>query len=286
MYTAVQYYSDYPEEKTVIGNSVFKYRYFKNPKSEKTLVLLTGGIGFSDLFYMHFNRFAKDFSVITFDYPIEYPTIGSLADAVSELLKSLGIKAWLVGQSLGGVVAQVIAYKHPEIVEGLVLSNTACLSGEMSTEARKFLMKMLKTEERLKPIVRIMPFGIYKKMCTGVLRKMAGKNLNGEERLIIDEMCRLTDRLMNRPYEYHMIDFLCDSINYQEMTKNDFMKWEGKIMLILSEDDDTFSNAVKDSLIAQMPNPTVVSDLGGGHLTMIIHPDEYIGTVTEFIKNN
>ena len=29
-----------------------------------------------------------------------------------------------MGQSLGGVVAQVIASRHPEVVEGLVLSNT------------------------------------------------------------------------------------------------------------------------------------------------------------------
>ena len=33
---------------------------------------------------------------------------------------------------MGGVVAQVIASRHPEVVEGLVLSNTCSLSGSMS----------------------------------------------------------------------------------------------------------------------------------------------------------
>ena len=37
-----------------------------------------------------------------------------------------------LGQSLGGVVAQVIASRHPELVEGLVLSNTCSLSSSMS----------------------------------------------------------------------------------------------------------------------------------------------------------
>ncbi|MFR5809443.1 MAG: alpha/beta fold hydrolase [Flavonifractor plautii] len=39
-------------------------------------------------------------------------------------------KVWLVGQSLGGVVAQVVASRHPEVVGWS--SNTCSLSGSMS----------------------------------------------------------------------------------------------------------------------------------------------------------
>ena len=52
---------------TLSGGKPFTYRYYKNPNAKATLALLTGGIGLSDLFYKHFARFAKDFSVLTFD---------------------------------------------------------------------------------------------------------------------------------------------------------------------------------------------------------------------------
>lgn len=117
---------------TVSSGKLFTYRYYQNPQAKATLVLLTGGIGLSDLFYKHFARFARDFSVLTFDYQLQFGDNGEFADAVAELLRHLKEKVWLVGQSLGGVVAQVIASRHPEVVEGLVLSNTCSLSGNIS----------------------------------------------------------------------------------------------------------------------------------------------------------
>ena len=50
---------------------------------------------------------------------------------MSELLHCLKEKVWLIGQSLGGIVAQIIAVHHAEVVEGLVLSNTCSLSKAM-----------------------------------------------------------------------------------------------------------------------------------------------------------
>ena len=105
---------------TVSSGKLFTYRYYQNPQAKATLVLLTGGIGLSDLFYKHFARFARDFSVLTFDYQLQFGDNGEFADAVAELLRHLKEKVWLVGQSLGGVVAQVIASRHPEVVEGLI----------------------------------------------------------------------------------------------------------------------------------------------------------------------
>ena len=36
---------------TVSSGKLFTYRYYQNPQAKATLVLLTGGIGLSDLFY-------------------------------------------------------------------------------------------------------------------------------------------------------------------------------------------------------------------------------------------
>ena len=67
---------------TVSSGKLFTYRYYQNPQAKATLVLLTGGIGLSDLFYKHFARFARDFSVLTFDYQLQFGDNGEFADAV------------------------------------------------------------------------------------------------------------------------------------------------------------------------------------------------------------
>ena len=76
---------------TVSSGKTFTYRYYQNPQAKATLVLLTGGIGLSDLFYKHFARFARDFSVLTFDYQLQFGDNGEFADAVAERATSIHI---------------------------------------------------------------------------------------------------------------------------------------------------------------------------------------------------
>ena len=89
-----------------------------------------------------------------------------------------------------------------------------------------------------------------------------------QEKAIIKELCGAMLKLLIKPYECHMIDFLCDAGNYFEMTQDDFAPWKGWVLLILSEDDSIFSQACKDVLSVIMQHPDVVTNLTGGHLAM------------------
>lgn len=262
----------------------FTYRYHKNEKADATLVLLAGGIGLSDLFYLHFERFARDFSVLTFDYQIQFEDNKRFAAAVAELLETLGIRAWLVGQSLGGIVAQIIAKNYPQVVAGLVLSNTCSLSAEMPPEAYDFLMKMIRRQEKDKKQLKYIPFGLFKRlMKLAVMKKMA-PTFTQEEKRLMEGLCDAMLTLLTKPYELHMIDFLIDAKNHFGMHPADFAPWQGKVLLILSEDDHTFNQACKDSLIELMPRPKVVTDILGGHLALLVKLEQYADTVTRFIK--
>ena len=100
----------------------------------------------------------------------------------------------------------------------------------------------------------------------------------------MEELCGAMLELLTKPYEYHMIDFLCDAENYFGMTEQDFARWDDKVLLILSEDDTTFTSACRKDLISLMPSPTVLTDLTGGHLALMVRLEQYADLVTEFIQ--
>ncbi len=51
-------------ENIAYSNAEFSYRYYRNPVARATVVLLPGGIGLPDLFYLHFERFADTTTMI------------------------------------------------------------------------------------------------------------------------------------------------------------------------------------------------------------------------------
>lgn len=278
------FYQKYPQQIMVLGDGrKFQYRYYKTADAKATLVLLTGGIGLSDLFYLHFERFAQDFSVITFDYQIPYGNHTEFADAVAELLNRLGEKVWLVGQSLGGIVAQIIAKLHPDVVEGLVLSNTCSLAKDMGEDAYCHLMGMIQSQKKSKRLLAVLPFSLFKKMIKWAVMKKKTADFTEKEKALMEGLCDAMLELLTKEYEYHMIDFLIDAEHHFGMVPEDFVRWRGKVLLILSEDDLTFNQACKDSLIAVMPEPAVVTDITGGHLALLVKLDKYAATVAEFI---
>lgn len=274
----------YPLQKMQINGADFTYRYYKNDSAKTTLVLLTGGIGLSDLFYAHFDRFARDFSVITFDYHEAYPTLAELADAAAVLFEKLGVKVWLVGQSLGGVCAQIFTKLHPENIEGLALSNTTSLAEDMGGEGLACLENMIAGQKKTRRMVKLIPFGIFKKIIMKSLDKKTEK-LPEESREAFGEMTDIMLELMTKKYELHMIDMLIDCENHLNMKPSDFERFRDRVLLILSDDDETFNDECKKSLIKLMPEPTVITDMGGGHLGALMQIDEYAEKVTDFIMN-
>lgn len=280
-----EYYEKYPMQKMTLDNGKeFVYRYYKNNLSDKSLVLLTGGIGLSDLLYLHFDYFAKDFSVITFDYQLSYDNTKEFTDAVAKVLRKLNTKAWLVGQSLGGIIAQIIAREHSDVVDGLVLSNTCSLSKDMNKEAYDQLLDMIKRQAKSKKMLKLIPFGLYKKMIVkAVMKKVSA--FSEEEKATMKGICDTLMKILTKDYEIHMINFLADTVNHYGMRKEDFQIWNNKVLLLLSEDDHTFNQSNKDALIEIMPNPKVVTDITGGHLALLIRLEKYAEVVKSFIQS-
>ncbi len=275
----------YPEQTENINGKIFPYRYYKNENSNKTVVLLTGGIGLSDLLLFHFEEFSKSYSVISFDYPIAYSSIQELVEAIAELIKKLNVTVFLIGQSLGGFIAQILAQQHPEIVEGLILSNTGTLSAELDEKGTQCFRNMMKRIDKSLLMIKLVPFGIVKKNIKKAVLKKVTYLLSEEEKNVMSEICDEMINTLTKEYEIHMTLLLKDLQKHWNMKKSDFLRFQNRVLLILSDDDFTFDESIKRALIDIMPSPKVITDIRGGHLALLLKIDKYTNSITSFINN-
>lgn len=269
-------------KQTKIINKV-KFEYRLGGEGEKAIVLLVGGLGMSDILCNHAREFAKDFKVLLFDYPYSFDNNIDLADGIATLIRELGIgKVALVGQSYGGFIAQMIAKRHKDIVSELILSNTGCMSEEMDESDMESMHVMINKFKKVEWIARVIPIALLRKKFIKQ-SMMHLKECTHEERQYMQELFELIFAELTNRGERHMCRLMADLINIRN-GRQDFAYLDGKVLLILSKDDETFTESIKCRLINLMQNPKICYDLGGGRLALFLNIDRYIALVKSFIS--
>ncbi|MBP5609124.1 MAG: alpha/beta hydrolase [Lachnospiraceae bacterium] len=127
-----------------VGDTEMYYVSFGSGK--KKLVVLPGlsdGLatvkGKAWILSSSYKKFFKDYTVYMFSRKNDMPkgySIEDMADDQVRVMKDLEIhKACVLGVSQGGMVAQCIAIRHPEVVERLILAVTAPYANYVATDA-------------------------------------------------------------------------------------------------------------------------------------------------------
>lgn len=273
-----QFHEQYPDQLVSMDGKTYSYKLAG--EGDSVIILLSGGFGVSSNWFRHMGYFAKRFKVLTFDYPTEFDNNAALADWIAKLIAQLRLPpVVLVGQSYGGCLAQVIAKRHPAVVKGMVLSNTAALT----RSARRELQNMTNKLKLLYWLVQALPYSWLKP----VFLKMSiskVKEGTGEEQAYIKAVFRDLMAPYTKRKELQMDRLLLGLVDEAGYLPEHFAGLDGKVLLILSPDDRTFSDVVKRELISLMPNPTVCTTLSGGHLAALLHIEDYIQAVSSFIE--
>lgn len=136
-----------------IGDTDMYYVSFGTGK-KKVVVLpgLSDGLatvkGKAMLFSSPYKKFFRDFTVYMFSRKNSMPegySIEDMADDQVRVMKDLGIdRACVLGVSQGGMIAQCIAIRHPEVVERLILAVTASYANAVATDAVSTWIDMAK----------------------------------------------------------------------------------------------------------------------------------------------
>ena len=138
--------------------------------------------------------------------------------------------------------------------------------------------KNLKTDRKLSVSLLVPLFKI-----------MAGKVVKDKAlRKTFREIIDIYRPKMTGEYFALMNTLIYDVRNYVKTeTREDFESYRGKCLIFFSEDDTVFTRSMKENLVSLMPEATVVWNLEGGHLAMMmVSMTEYIRTLLEFIGTN
>ncbi|MHB1314367.1 MAG: alpha/beta fold hydrolase [Christensenellales bacterium] len=278
-----QYHDAHPLlEQTVMGTA-FPYRLLGS--GEKTMVFMPGAMMPSDGYFRHLTEFAKEFQVLTFDYPAGFITNAAMADAVAVLMERLSIvQAVFVGQSYGGFLAQILAVRHPGKVAALVLSNTGTLYESMNEDGKADLHAMVRSFKKFALLLRFVPVSFF-------LKKLLKKALAHTEEMPEDEKAYYRElheclyRRMTRKSTRQLFALMADLENVPPMRLADFEFLAGKTLLLMSPDDNTFNDGIIRGLIDMMSEPRISGELSGGHTAPLFSRETYVRLVGQFIQS-
>lgn len=256
------------------------FRYMDCGSGDKTIVFLVGGLGTSEAVFPYIKALEGKYRVITFDYPFECRDMKSLAEGIIDLLDYLDTdKAVWMGSSFGGYMAQLLAAEFPERTDAMCLFSTAALSertiGALKSKYKALAPVLVKTLKTV-PYSLVKPFEI--KSC---MKHLAGES--AEEAYYMREMFTDIYSTYTSQLDVHMAELLVDVIHQQPCSADKFAYLDGRVLLVLPEDDDFFDRDMQNDLTEMMPSP-VISYVNGGHAATLMRVDEYTRRSAEFLE--
>lgn len=268
-----------------LNGNEFKYRYYKKEGSNATIVVLAGGSGLADGFFLFLRSLMDRYSLITIPYPLFCKDNNETADAIASLIRYLKAEnVWCWGQSYGGLLAQIIAKRHPDVVSGLLLTSTASFSTDLTFEGMQCLVNMINPEKEESRVSKYQKMPV--KLAMAMFPLMFKPHMKGDKKAYqtIKDLIKILKPEMSKEHFIHMTRLLGDLRNHFGLyKKEDFGYLTGKVLIIEPTDDKTFTDDIKKALCNIMPQPKVIDEVEGGHLAIMFNPDGYIQLIDDFI---
>jgi len=254
------------------------WKYISCGQGKETLLLLTGGSGIGEAMALVFASLENEYQIVSPLYPT-ITTIEQLADGMVRILESEDIhQVNILGQSFGGILAQVIVHKHPEKVNKLILSHTTTTSPPVNQVRALEWKKMI--EKKLK-IFTYVPISLFRLMSKSRISSLMSM-MNTEEKGFWEAYFHEMISRMTKEEQFSLLKCMLDFSNYA-FSKNDLANWPGKILILESDNDPSFHPSERRALKELYPQAHVYTFHGTGHLTIIVEREEYLSVVREFL---
>jgi 3-oxoadipate enol-lactonase len=192
-------------------------------------------------------------------------SLAGLADDVAALLDRLGIvKTHWVGLSMGGMMGQAFALRHPARIDRMVLANTTSSYGPEGRATWQARAKLVQEGglAAIKDMVKTRYF-------SAEFRKREPKTV-----------AAIMARFMETPAEGYL--GCCDAIASLDFSQ-DLARIRARTLVIAGGADVGTPPAMSEALAAKIPNSRVVVIPGAAHLSSAEKPAEFAALVEEFL---
>ncbi|MEO7743153.1 MAG: alpha/beta fold hydrolase [Usitatibacter sp.] len=218
-------------------------------------------------------RLAEQFRVIALDarghgkspvVPRPY-TLEIMADDACLVLEKLGIaKAHWVGLSMGGMVGQAFALRHPARLMKLVIANSTCSYGP---EGRAMWQARAKLVQE----------GGLAALRATVEERYFSASFRAREPARVAEVM---GRFVQTPVEGYL--GCCDAIAKLDYA-DDLIRAKPRTLVIAGELDVGTPPAMSEAIAARIPGARMATIAGAAHLSAVENPGEFARLVGDFL---
>jgi pimeloyl-ACP methyl ester carboxylesterase len=239
-------------------------------------LLLINGLGAPAEMWLPLVRHLKGYELITFDMPgcgrsstPRFPLgMRALASIAATVMHRAGhAQAHVLGYSLGGLVAQEMAYRHPECVDRLVLCATT--PGFPSLPPRPLAAWLMLTPSRY-----------VDRAAAEMIVPMIAGGRTSRDREVLD--ANLPARLAHAP---SLVGYLNQLYAAGGFTSHPWIRFIKQSTMIIAGDDDPLVPVPNARYLAwAIPNARLQVMRGAGHLMLIDEPRTAGGLISGFLE--
>jgi pimeloyl-ACP methyl ester carboxylesterase len=256
--------------------------YYQSHGQGEALVLIPGLGAGHEAWFRQLPAFKKHFRVVTFDprsigrsdRPKQAYSFKAMADDVVGLMDQLSIgKAHVLGQSLGGIVAQEVAIDYPDRVMQLVLVSSNIAGGDDNFVSPDLTETLGITSEGQQVD--------FSKLKTG--KTMAALIGLSFHKMLYRTAMQLLSRFFVKP---EMFDGLSDQLRavtgHSTIDRLHLVK--AQTLVITGADDKIVSPRASELLAAKIPNARLVMVKGGSHGFNVEMTSRFNREVLDFLR--
>jgi 3-oxoadipate enol-lactonase len=251
--------------------------HYEEVGNGKDPLLLINGLGCDvSIWTAVLDKLSQNFKVITFDnrdsgrtdYASTDYTIDDMAEDTVWLIRKLGYeKVSILGHSMGGAIAQAIAYHYPEVIDKLIISNSLIQMSTVGITALDFAGKMRQLSTDISLQVQSIAPWIY-----------------SDDYLHFDNSLEKLSELMRAyPYPQRPDGYLRQLNALNKFDSSAFLHQIRHMTLIIAGSHDLLTPLSQSQMMADhIPNSQLVV-LPGSHMPLIEIPPLFTKTVANFL---
>jgi pimeloyl-ACP methyl ester carboxylesterase len=242
--------------------------------TSQPLLLLPGGLGTAESAWRMITLLDQwKNHLVCPSYPAQVETMTDLADGIAAILEHEGIQStFVVGGAYGSMLAQVFIHRHPGKVNKLVLTHAYPPVRSRVTSVAPTLR-----------LFRVLPMFMVRRMLRAQMTGAVSINSSPELLLIAGQIHETLSTQLTRQAAksifLRMMDF-----DRQEYSPDDMATWQGKVLIILMEDDPTTPEALRKELLELYPGASLHLIAGAGRTSALLEAEDYLNVMEDFFE--